>query len=329
MVHTSAMTVAVTGATGFVGRHTVRALVERGHRVRALARDAVKARAIFSGGGAVEGVEVMLGDVFEPGLVADLCRGAHAVVHVIGIRKEVHPSVTFERMHVQATRRVLDAAVATGVRRVVHVSAMGTGPESPTAYGRSKFASERLVRTSGLDWTIFRPGLIHGADSELMRMIKGWVLGRLTPHFFIPYFARVEGSPPALPRLVSAQIAPVSVGDVASVIASSLETPRSIGEVYPLAGPEAMRWPELLALVRDALPLGDRRKRIIPIPGRVGWLHAQTARVLGLANSLPFGPSEPILAMEDMTANCAKAAEHLGFIPRPCRASVREYADRI
>lgn len=327
MPHPLPTTVAVSGATGFVGRHAVLALASRGHRVRALVRDFRKLREVLPT--LPPNVEAVQGDVFDKTAMADLCRGVSAVVHTIGIRKEVFPASTFERMHPTATRLTIDAARAAGATRFLLVSALGVRPEGPTGYHQSKFASEQLVRTSGFDWTIFRPGLIHGPDGEFMQMVKSWVLGRMAPHFFIPYFVRIEGKPPAPPKLVAAEVAPVWVDDVAAAIASSLDTPRSIGEVYPLTGPETMRWPELLKHIRDSLPVTDKKKRLIPLPGRLGWAQAHAARVLGLANALPFGPSEPIMAMEDSVANTSKAAEHLGFNPSPFRSRVREYAGRV
>jgi uncharacterized protein YbjT (DUF2867 family) len=327
MAHPLPTTVAVTGATGFVGRHTVAALAQRGHRVRALVRDIRKLREVYPS--LPTNVEVVQGDIFDKAALNDLCRGVSTLVHTIGIRKEVYPASTFERMHPTATRFAIDAAGAAGAKRFILVSALGVRPEGPTLYHQSKFASETLVRTSGLDWTILRPGLIHGPDGEFMQMVKSWVFGRMAPHFFIPYFVRVEGKPPSPPKFVAAEVAPVWVEDVAAAIAACLDTPRSIGEVYPLTGPETMRWPELLKHIRDSLPITDKKKRVIPIPGRLAWAQAHAAKVLGLANALPFGPSEPIMAMEDSVANTAKAADHLGFNPSPFRSRVREYAARV
>ena len=306
----------------------VRALLARGHRVRGLARDPMKLRETM-GDIRGDGFQAIFGSVFDAGAVGELCSGCGGVIHTIGIRREAPPAATFERMHPVATGAVLRAAAGLDAKRFIHVSALGVGPEGSTEYYRSKYESEQLVRASGLDWTILRPGLIHGPDGELIQMIKGWVLGRNAPHFFLPYFARVEGSPPSPPKLVSARVAPVSVLDVAEAAMSALERPESIGEVYPLTGPETLTWPELLTTVRDAMPLTDKRKKPRPIPGKLGWLMAKAAKPLGLSEALPFGPSEPIMAMDDSVANCGKAAEELGFIPRGFRATVRQYAGAI
>ncbi|MEO1130086.1 MAG: NAD(P)H-binding protein [Planctomycetota bacterium] len=322
------MTVSVTGATGFVGRYVVRALLGQGHAVRALVRDPAKASSVLPS----DGVTRVVGDVFESAAVRDLVDGADAVVHTIGIRREVPPEITFARLHTEATRRVLDAAVGQGVRRWVQVSALGVRPGAPAAYYRSKYASEQLVRGSGLEWTILRPSLIHGHDGELIGMIRDWSLGRAAPRFFIPYFTRPEfgeGSPPKPPTLVSPMIAPVAVEDVAAMACAAIERSEAVGEIYPLAGPDEIDWPTLLSTVRDAIPLADERKKIIGVPAHAALGMAHAAGALGLSQALPFGTSEPVMAMEDSVASTVKAREHLGFEPRPFASTVAAYADRI
>lgn len=324
---TTGRAIAVTGATGFVGRHMVSELVSRGHRVKALVRDRSKAAEVLP-----EGVELVVGDALERRSLEALVSGCWGVVHTIGIRREILPDVTFARLHVDVVRLLLEAARGAGVRRWVQVSALGTGPGAPGGYWQTKYEAERLVRMSGLEWTILRPSIIHGADGEFMQMAKGWALGREAPHFFIPYFTRVEfegGFPPKPPRFVSAKIAPIAVEDVARAGCESLERESAIGEVYPLVGPEEMDWPTLLGHVRDVLPLANKKMKIIGLPGWLGVVGAMKARIFGLANALPFGPDEPRMAMEDSTASMAKASAHLGLMPRPFFETVRGYADRI
>ncbi|HBS28630.1 MAG TPA: hypothetical protein DEB06_04065 [Phycisphaerales bacterium] len=309
-----------------------RALIAGGRRVRALVRDRDKSRDALGGLGPDQGLTAVIGDVFNPSAVKRLLTGCDAVVHTIGIRRELPPEVTFARHHPGATRAVLDGARSAGVRRFVHISALGTRADAPSAYHRSKFESEGLVRASGLEWTILRPSLIHGPDGEFVRMVKGWVLGRSAPWFFIPYFARVEVSrsfPPRPPRLESALVQPVHVDDVAAAGVRALEMPEAVGEVYPLTGPESLDWPEVIGAIRDAMHLTDRRKRLLPMPGPVGFAVASVAGALGLGALLDFGPSEPLMATEDQMARTDKAGAHLGFRPRRFHDSLRAYAPSI
>ncbi len=322
-------TIAVTGATGFVGRHVVRALVERGYGVRALVRDRVKAAKALGASNAE--VRWTLGDIFDPGAMRELAAGAEAMVHTVGIRREFRPEVTFERLHAGATRAALEAAQSAGVVRFVHISALGTRPEARCAYHRSKFEAEALVRRSGLAWTILRPSLIHGPDGEFMRMVKDWALGRAAPWFILPYFSRVRMSDGLIPtpRFSAALVQPVWVEDVAGAVVAALESERAVGEVYHLGGAEALDWPTMLRAIRDALPLADRRMRVIGIPGLLAWIKAAQLEVVGLGRLLPFGPSEPIMATEDSVCAPDKAREHLGFEPGAFRATMEGYAADI
>ncbi|MEM1424788.1 MAG: NAD(P)H-binding protein [Planctomycetota bacterium] len=310
-------TVCVTGATGFVGRHTVRALVRSDEKAQSLPND--------------EQLSRVTGDLFDADAMGELCSGAHALVHCVGIRREYPASgVTFDRIHVRGVERTVEAARNAGVARLVHVSALGVAPDKTDGYTRSKWAGEQIVRSSGIDWTILRPSIVHGPDGEFMQMIKAWILGRATPRFFLPYFVRpegLEGFPPK-PKFVSAEIQPVAVEDVAHAIVGALRSDESAGEVYPLVGPETLDWPTLLRTVRDAVPFSSKKPCIgLPAPIGIGMAHG--ARVLGLADALPFGPSEPAMAARDNTANPSKTIAHLGIDPGPFTEGVRAYADAI
>ena len=325
-------TAAVTGATGFVGRHTVRALLGRGWRVRGLVRSGDKAARVLGDDADREGFELVVGDVFEPTVRETLVDGADAVIHTIGIRRELGPEVTFERLHRRATRRVLDAALAAGVTRWVQISALGVGPDADNEYARSKYDAEQMVRHApGLEWTILRPSIIHGPDGEFMQMVRDWALGRSAPYAVIPYFLRTEvetGFPPKPPRFEAPSVQPVSVNDVAAAVCEALDRGGSAGEVYALVGPEVLTWPEMLRHVRDALPTQDN-KPVVGLPGHAAIGIAAAAGVLGLGGALPFGPSEPRLAMKDNTGSSVKARKQLGIEPKPFRAEVSRYAAEI
>lgn len=321
-------TVAIAGATGFVGRAVTRELLSRGYAVRALVRSSEKASEVLPADARLTLVE---GDIFDQDAPGKLLNGAEAIVNCIGIRREVG-RITFEKMHVRVVEILIDAAKAAGTGRFVQISAIGTRANAKTDYHRSKFAGESLLRRSGLDWTILRPSLIHGPDGELMKMIKDWSLGRAAPHVFIPYFADADidptAFPPKPPKPKSATMQPVSVESVASAVADSLSSAEAIGEVYPLGGSERLTWPELLTHVRDHIPMAGK-KPIVPIPGHVGHVMAVVAKPFGLAQALPFGPSEPLMAIEDNICDTTKAERDLGFQPSPFREAVASYAERI
>lgn len=321
------MTVAVTGATGFVGRHVVRELVSHGISVRALVRDRAKASEVLPN----EHVTLVVGDVMNESSLADLVDGAQAMVHTVGIRRELPEGITFERLHVRATSMVLDASRDAGVRRFVQVSALGVRPNAPTGYQQSKYEAEQLVRKSGLAWTIFRPSLIHGAEGEFVQMVRGWTLGRDAPFFFLPWFCSVDkpsGFPPK-PEIGSAKIAPVAVQDVAKAVVESLSCDEAEGETYGMCGGEVLEWPELLRAMSGAVSMASGTKPIIPIPGQLGVLKAKAMETVGMGSLLPFGPSEPQMAIEDSVCGNEKLSEHLGITPRPFSDALAEYAGTI
>lgn len=317
------MTIALTGATGFVGRHAARALLAAGHSVRALVREREKARKTLP-----PGVAWVFGEIGHRDALNELMQGCDAIVHCVGIRREFPPDITFESAHTRATLATTEAAKNRGVRRFIHISALGTRPNAPTAYHRSKYEAETIVRQSGLEWTILRPALIHGPDGEFIQMAKAWALGRSAPYFFMPYFARAtppSGFPP-VPKPESARLQPVHVDDVAAAIVASLAKPAAVGEVYSLVGPEVLDWPGVLAAIRDNLPLSDGKKRIVPLPGALAAAGALAAGAVGLGAALPFGPSEPIMAMEEGTAADDKVRQHLGLNARAFTRSFIQYA---
>src|SRR3989454_5471161 len=162
------MLVALTGGTGFVGRHVAATLARRGHTVRVLARDPARARFL-----ADQGVEVVTGQLADRAALARLARGVDAVIHLVGIIVEQGPQ-TFAAVHVEGTRAVLAAARATGVRRYVHMSAVGARDDPAgkvTRYHPTKWQAGKLVRDSRLPPAIFPPSIINGPQSAPLRLL--------------------------------------------------------------------------------------------------------------------------------------------------------------
>ena len=233
------MKVLVTGATGFVGWEILRQLHEAGHAIRILARSRNSPR--VQEAIARWGVEVHPGDVLEPASVGPAGKGMDAVIHLVGIIAEAGKS-TFERVHTNGTRNILTAAQQAGVRRFIHMSALGTRPKAVSRYHQSKWAAEELVRGSGLEFTIFRPSLIYGPQDQ-----------------FINLFARMIRLSPIVPLLGSpgARFQPVAVEVVAAAFVRSLGEPKAAGETYDLGGAEVLT----LSAIMDCILAVMRRKR--------------------------------------------------------------------
>jgi nucleoside-diphosphate-sugar epimerase len=171
----------VTGGTGFVGGHLVRALRDRGDQVTALVRSPGKAESLKS-----LGVQLVAGDLNNPGALADAVKEQDVIYHVAGL-VAARSEDEFLQVNRDGTRHLLEAATAAGFPRLVLVSSAAAGgpsrfgvpltgsePSHPvTAYGRSKLAGEAVVQASSLPWVILRPPAVYGpGDREVLKVFK-------------------------------------------------------------------------------------------------------------------------------------------------------------
>ncbi|MEY3657286.1 MAG: hypothetical protein RL425_47 [Pseudomonadota bacterium] len=159
----SERTLAVTGATGFVGATLLRAALASGYKVRALTRRPQPATL---------GVDWVEGALDRPESLDLLVQGADAVIHVAGVVNAPDPS-GFERGNIQGTQAILDAAKAAGIARFVHVSSLAAREPNLSVYGWSKAEAERVVVASGLEWVMVRPPWVYGpGDMDTLDMFR-------------------------------------------------------------------------------------------------------------------------------------------------------------
>lgn len=328
--HKGPQKVAVTGASGFVGRHVVRALLDAGHSVRALSRDRSKARSVFSKAPA-DRLTIVAGDAADGRALSELVSGADAMIHLVGIIREAPNKQTFQRVHVETTRAVLTACDEAKVTRYLHMSALGVKSDGVSEYQRTKWEAERLVRSTNLEWTIFRPSMIHGPGGEFTQMAAGWARGDL-PGNIMPYFTRwqTDKSVPLGPSVELAPIvAPVSVEDVARAFTTALVTEQTIGEIYNLSGSERLSWPEMLTFIRDSIH--GARENAAPW-GMPGWLAATgawMAKEVGLGSLLPFDVGMAKMGAQDSVSELAKLKHHMNLAPAGFRETFAGYAERV
>lgn len=168
------MTIAITGATGFVGQVLLDRALAEGHELRALTRRQQPQR---------QGLDWVRGSLDDQAALKRLVRGAQAVIHVAGVVNSPDPA-EFERGNVVGTLNVIEAAMAAGVPRFICVSSLSAREPELSVYGASKARAERLVMASPLDWTVVRPPWIYGpGDRDTLDMFKAarWGLMPMPP----------------------------------------------------------------------------------------------------------------------------------------------------
>ncbi|NUQ67795.1 MAG: NAD(P)H-binding protein [Phycisphaerales bacterium] len=325
------MTVALTGATGFVGRRLCRELLARGHKVRALVRSRGRAMQVLP---TDPGLTLIGGEVSDAARVGELLQGAGACINLIGILRERRGEAggTFRAAHVDSVRSLVKACEALGVGRFVQMSALGVSELGPAEYQKTKFEGEQIVRRSSLAWTIFRPSLIHGSDGEFIQMCKAWAGGHAAPWLFMPYFRKTieEKSVPLGPLYeMDPMVQPVAVEDVVTAFANALEREPTVGEVYNLVGGEALSFPDLLRHIRDHVHGANPDIEAHGIPGWLGAGVARAAALAGAGGLLPFDEGMALMGAEDATGNAAKASAHLGIEFKAFRAAFEGYAGAV
>lgn len=247
----------VLGGSGFVGRHVCHQLVARGYRITAPTRDRERAKSLIT----LPTADVITADVHDPQTLKELVHGCDAVVNLVGVLHDGRGKASFQEAHVGLARKVVDACRQAGVRRLLHMSALNADVNGPSAYLRSKGEAERIVRESGLDFTIFRPSVIFGREDHFLNLFAK--LQRALPVLFL-------GSP-------DARFQPVYVLDVALAYAESVKRLESLGASYDLVGPKVYRLRELVRYVGEVT---GHRRPVIGLGDRLSYLQALAMELL-------------------------------------------------
>ena len=291
--------VLVTGGTGFVGRAVIQALQAEGHIVRCLVRRGSE-RDLHG----LEALERVEGDVRSPHTLEGAVAGCHVVLHLVGIIREYpQRGVTFESVHLDGTVNMIEAAADAGVRRFVHMSALGTRPGARSRYHQTKWAAEEAVRASQLDWTIFRPSIIYGPGDGFVSMLAGMV-HRL----------------PVVPVIGSGQqrLQPVPVEQVAAGFTGAITRPETVKQTFAVGGPDAVSMPTLLDLIGAAL--GRRRVLTFHVP--IGLVRP-AAQLLHRLPAFPVTPDQLLMLEEDGVCDPAPFLSTFGLAPVPLEAGLR------
>jgi len=261
------MNVLVVGGTGFVGTHLCRELHGRGHDVTALSRSPDEADLPPE-------VDRVAGDATAYDSIKGAFEGQDAVVFLVALSPLFKPKGGYERhydVHLGGTENTVRAAEEHGVEKYVQMSALGADPNADTAYIRSKGEADRVVRESGLDWTIFQPSVVFGEGDEFVGFTK-----QLAPPYFTP-----------LPGGGKSKFQPVWVGDIVEMLAMAVEGTVPEEETDEEEATDAPTPAIRRVGGSEAEPADPHVGQVYEIGGPDVWTLAEVARLAHAADGKP------------------------------------------
>ncbi|MFN3467510.1 MAG: complex I NDUFA9 subunit family protein [Candidatus Brocadiales bacterium] len=293
----------VTGGTGFVGRNVVRKLVREGQQVRCLVRKTSNRRVLDD-----LPIEFCEGDIMDPLTLEGALRGIEVVIHLVGIIREIPPAITFEKVHAEGTFNVAAESAKAGVKKFVHMSAMGTHQDAPSRYHTTKWLGELAVKSSGLPYVIFRPSIICGRDDEFVNMFA-----RLIRQTWPLPFLTVIGSG-------KTRMQPIYVGDVAHCFVRAALDHNIVDKTYELGGAETLTIDEILDTIMKVMGVWRMK------------FHMSVATAWPLAYLMEKTSPKPMLTREqllmlqsDNTGNITPMKKDFGLEPMRFEEAIRTY----
>lgn len=300
------MRVLVTGGTGVVGRPAVDALLGRGHTVRLFSRHADRDASLWN-----RGVEPWKGSIGDERDVPGAMDGCQAVLHVAGIVDEVPPEITFQRINVDGTRRLVEAAAHAGVGRFVYVSSLGAERGS-SKYHHSKHAGEEIVASFPGDWLVCRPGNVYGAGDRVISLLL-----------------KAVRSLPAIPVIGwgDQPFQPVASADLGEALARAVEPEARACQVLELAGDEVATVNQVL----DELErITGRSPLRVPVPEWMASIGVEAADALDIY--VPINREQITILLEENVIAPGRAnalTEVFDIRPRPLAQGLAELADSL
>ncbi|MBS0473179.1 MAG: complex I NDUFA9 subunit family protein [Proteobacteria bacterium] len=298
--------VTVFGGSGFLGRHTIRALAKAGYRIRVAVRYPHMGFFLLPMG-QVGQIALVKCNVDDAAQVAAAAKGADAVVNLTGILYE-RGEQSFEAIHVNGAANIAAAARDAGVTTLVHMSAIGADKDAEASYASSKGEGEARVREAFPNAAILRPSLVFGPEDDFFNRFAA--LARVLP--FLPL---IGGG--------ATKFQPVFVGDVASAVARCVAEPALGGKTYELGGPAIYSFKELMQIV---LRETCRNRLLVPVPF---WLAAVKAIFLQFMPKPLLTPDQVTLLKSDNVVTGGDTLAALDIVPTSVDAEVPAYLWRF
>ncbi|HYA98868.1 MAG TPA: NAD(P)H-binding protein [Ktedonobacteraceae bacterium] len=294
----------ITGATGYIGRHLVNRLVARGERPRCLVRDINRAKRTLP----ASKVEFVVGETTSLSSLDAAVHGIDTVIHAAFLTADNKESEgnEYEKTNVQGTANLIKAAKNADVKRMIEISGLGTKPDKPGSYMQGRYLSEKMLKDSGLNWTIIQPSVLFGKNAP-----------------FVKGLADLIRTAPVVPLIGNGKIMfqPIWVEDVATVIIKVLEDPEHTSRrTYTIGGPEYYTFTQIIDML-----LKTMHKQRIKAPAPTPFVAMGAAVMEAVLPHPPITKAAMTLFTFDNITDLQSVERDFGFTPMSFATYMKEH----
>ncbi|BCB97102.1 oxidoreductase [Dissulfurispira thermophila] len=301
----------IAGGTGFIGKYLLNALSKDGYKVRCLVRTEEKAAACKK-----VGFDAVIGDITDKGSLKGKLNGCDILVHLVGIIEE-KGGMTFEKVHVEGTRNLIDEAKRANIKHIFYQSALGASISSWAKYYKTKAEAEEIVRASSIPYTIFRPSLVVGRGDGFTEKLKELVgLGPFVP---IPGSGNGKFQPIYVEDWVKCFLTLFSNGSGFTIHDS---------QIYEFGGPEHLTYNEIVLQLMEAMginkPLVHIPVKLIKMSLPFSKISQEVGRLLGKEIPTVTGEQLSLLQLDNI-CDRDSVEKNFGFVPMMYREALRKF----
>ena len=294
----------ITGATGYIGRHLVARLVAQGERPRCLVRDISRAKRILP----ADKVELVEGATTSPASLDAVVQGVDTIVHAAFLTADRKQSTgnEYEKTNVQGTASLIKVAKKAGVKRIIEMGGLGTKPDKPGSYMQGRYLAEKMLKESGLDWTIIQPSVLFGKNAP-----------------FIKGLADLIRTSPVIPLIGGGKtmFQPIYVEDVVTVLIKVLEDPTgTTNRTYTIGGPVYYSFTQII----DVL-LKTMHKQRIKVPAPTTLVGVGAAVMEAILPKPPITKAAMTLFSFDNITDLKSVQRDFGFTPISFTTYMKEH----
>ena len=290
----------LTGGTGFVGRQIIRDLNQKGYSLRCLIRKGTESKFPLK-----DNIETVFGDIRDSETLKGKLEGTDAVIHLVGIIREFPGrGITFQKVHFQGSKNMIDIAIQEGVKKFILMSALGADTSAKTPYHKTKAQAEDYLKSSGLSFTIFKPSIIFGTEDQ-----------------FVNTFAQMRKKAPFIPVIGDGQyqLQPISVKNLSEAFVKSLELPSAENQTFNAGGPDRLAFDAILDLIGEA---SGKKVRKIHVPV---WMFKPVVILMQRLPSFPITLDQMDMLLSGNTCDERRFFETFQIDPISFKEGIKSY----